>query len=165
MELDNSYNLNFLNVEENIAETYRKGIKDLRQLDDPIQNLEVLVGIFKTLRQSHPSLNQGVGWAVEIISAYRNLSKILEAIYVAGGKDAYINDLLSKYHFLEKFGHPHENESKLEEALEELENIIDVLKQHGVDDLNITLSEYEELKKQKEGLEKQQAGLKKLENL
>lgn len=133
MEIDERYNLSFLHVEEYIAQTYREGIDNLRNIEDPEETLSILLNIFDSLEQSHPSKGLGVEWASEIIPAYRNLTKILQQIPT---QEYNISSLFSEYSDLfSGYGEslPVEEKTKamqLESAIKDLDKIRTTLKKH-----------------------------------
>ena len=143
MKLDDSYNLNFLHVEEGVAQSYREGVSELRESDNPKENLRVVVDMFNHLGNSRASRGMGVEWASEIIPAYRNLGRILKEIQTGGisSLNEYLDPLFSEYSDLfdgYKEDLDIEEESKLtqlKKAIEELSELKKVLNEYGIDDL------------------------------
>jgi len=121
MELDRSYDAPlYLELEASFVETYFEGIRKLRESDDPWEHLNVLRQMFESLGESHSGSN-GVKWAKEVISMYRNLGNIFMKVST---EHSFISEIASDYSGVES----------LREALRKLKGIEKILKEFRIDD-------------------------------
>jgi len=91
MNLDESYNLQGLELEAGVREASNGAIRTLRESDDSQEHLETLGKMFEALGKSHSGPGKGIEWAKDLISTYRNLGRIIQIIYeqeqTDGGSD------------------------------------------------------------------------------
>lgn len=170
MELDESYNIPFVNIEETVAQVYREGIRKLRSdKSDPDEELKIVLETFAALGQSHPSHGMGIEWALEIIPAYRNLARIVKEMPCQEG---ILTPLFSKYKDLLEEYKPvspvKERDLRIVQlygALKELEKIKGVLEDHAIDDAERLENVFQRLDELEERIGEHDKKSKDLENL
>ena len=167
MKLDESYDIPFLELEQNIADSYREGLNELRDSEDYVKNLRTVRNLFNHLRESHPCRDKGVEWASEIITAYRNLSRISGEISLEEPYSEIFSrfkDLLDDYD--EELVRGTEIKPlQLERALKELANIKSILRGCDIDDPESLQKRLESLGELEEKIEEYEQKIRKLENL
>lgn len=122
MELNQSYDTAlYTNLEASIVETYRNGIRRLRESQDTQEQVEILKEMFKSLGESHFG-SDAITWAADAIFMYRTLGNIYTKVLA---KHSLISEITSEYGGVES----------VRNALEELQEIKKTLKKFGLDSL------------------------------
>ena len=123
MELDSSYTApTFPGLETSVIESYREGIKKLRESADSQEQLNILRGMFSALGKSHAGFN-GVVWAKDRMQMYQNLGKILGGITGTSKGYSYWLNLVSEYGGI----------GPIKDDIERLKGIEEILKAHNID--------------------------------
>jgi len=120
MELDQSYDSAlYTNLEASVTETYRNGIRSLRESEDPQKQFEILGEMLRALGESHSS-SDAITWATDVISMYKRLGDIYTKMPT---KRSPISKIVSEYGGV----------GNVRNALEELREIKKTLKKFGLD--------------------------------